>query len=249
MKVEQLSLVRGGRQVLTEISAALHQGEVTAILGPNGAGKSSFVACLAGLLPGPVSLDGQALSAMDPRARAQSIGLLPQGGDVYWDLTVEALVGLGRLPHQGRWASPTAADRAAIAAALMATDCMAFKERKVLSLSGGERARVLLARVLAGEPTWLLADEPLANLDPRHQLDVLAVLKAAAQAGRGVVVVLHDLALAYRWADRVLLLSEGRLVADGPPAQVLTEARIAEVYGVRAHISHAGLSVTGRLPA
>jgi len=210
------------------VSAHLAPGEITAICGPNGAGKSTLVQCLAGLVApaaGGVVLDGAPLP--HGRERARRIGYLPQVGDIAWDLSVAALAGLGRLPHGDRGG-------AQVAAALAAVDMTALAERPVSTLSGGERARALLARVLAGEPDWILADEPLAALDLAHQLALLARLRDAARAGAGVVLVLHDLALAMNHADRVLVLDHGRLAADGAPDEALAEGVIHAVWGVRA---------------
>ena len=238
LAVEALSLVLGERQVLDRIDARFVPGQVTAVLGPNGAGKSTLLACLAGLRnpdSGAVLLDGVARPFHPPRELARRIGLLPQTADVHWDIDVATLVSLGRYPHRGRWGQ-TAADRAAIEAAMVAADVTRFSQRPMTALSGGERARVLLARVLAGQPEWLLADEPLANLDPAHQLDALDCLRAVARSGAGVIVVLHDLNHAMRVADTVLLLAQGRLIAQGAPEAVLTPRRMAETYGVDTHI-------------
>lgn len=218
---------------LDGVSLSLRPGAVTAICGPNGAGKSSLLACLAGLLmpeAGSALLDGTVLSALPPRRRAQAIGYLPQQGEVAWDLSVEALTGLGRLP----WRAGAAADQAAVDAALSALDLAAFRHRPVSQLSGGEQARALLARVLAGEPRWLLADEPLANLDLAHQLALLGQFRALASTGAGVVLVLHDLAQAMNHADRVVVLDGGQIAADGAPDQALSAAVIATVWNVRA---------------
>jgi iron complex transport system ATP-binding protein len=233
-----LGVALGGRRVLVDVDARFQQGRVTAVLGPNGAGKSTLLACLAGLRrpsSGRVLIDGVPRESLPARDLARRIGYLPQTADVHWDVDVKTLVALGRYPHRGRWGE-SAADRAAVATAMAATDVEQFASRPVASLSGGERARVLLARVLAGEPDWLLADEPLANLDPAHQHDALACLARIAAAGTGVIVVLHDLDHALRAADDVLLLADGAVAAHGPPAAVLTPERIAEVYGVAAHI-------------
>jgi iron complex transport system ATP-binding protein len=222
------------KAVLSAATLALRPGEITAIIGPNGAGKSTLLACLAGLRvadSGTVTLGGVPLARLSARERGQRIGYLPQVAEVNWDIDVATLVALGRLPHQGRWGR-AAADAAAIAAALAATDTAQFSARVVSTLSGGERARALLARVLAGEPEFLLADEPLANLDPRHQFESLALLRRVADGGAGVVLVLHDLAHARRAADRVVLMDGGRIVADGTPDAVLTPDRIAQIYGV-----------------
>jgi len=213
---------------LDKVSAALVPGEITAICGPNGAGKSTLLQCLAGLLaPG----EGQILLGDAPlphgRERARRIGYLPQTGEIAWDLSVAVLAGLGRLPHGDR-------GEGQVAAALAAVDLTHLADRPVSTLSGGERARALLARVLAGEPGWILADEPLAALDLAHQLTLLARLREVAEQGAGVVLVLHDLALAMNHADRVLVLDRGALAADGAPEEALSEAMIARVWGVTA---------------
>lgn len=226
------------KAVLTDASLALCQGEITAIIGPNGAGKSTLLACLAGLRTpdsGAVTLGKVPLTRITARERGKRIGFLPQVAEVNWDIDVATLVSLGRLPHQGRWGQ-SKADAAAIASALAATDTAQFGSRVVGGLSGGERARALLARVLAGEPEFLLADEPLANLDPRYQFESLALMRQMAKRGVGVVLVVHDLGHAMRAADRVVMMDGGRIVADGDPAAVLTPERIAAVYGVTSHL-------------
>ncbi|MFM2302213.1 MAG: hypothetical protein RLZZ84_1949 [Pseudomonadota bacterium] len=208
----------------------LRPGEVTAICGPNGAGKSSLLTALAGLAGRGVALDGAPLAGLAPRQRGRAIGYLPQGAEVAWDVSVETLVGLGRLP----WRDDARADAAAVEAALAALHLGDVRQRPVSQLSGGERARALLGRVLAGTPRWLLADEPLANLDLAHQLALLGHFRALAQQGLGVVLVLHDLAHALNHADRVVVLERGAVVADGLPADALDEAVIAQVWGVSA---------------
>ena len=225
------ALALNGR--LDGISLTLRQNEVTAICGPNGAGKSSLLAALAGILPldgGTVRLDGDLLAALDPKDRARRIGFLPQHGDLAWDLSVEVLAGLGRLP----WTLGPAEDARAVGRALADMQLEGLRTRAVSQLSGGERARSLLARVLAGEPTWLLADEPLANLDLAHQLALLAHFAKLAGQGLGVALVLHDLAQAMNHAGRVVVLQQGRVVADGPPEQALSAEVIAQVWGVKA---------------
>ncbi|WP_375380605.1 ABC transporter ATP-binding protein [uncultured Sphingomonas sp.] len=238
LAADAITLTLGGARVLDGVSVRFAQGRVTALLGPNGAGKTSLLTCLAALrVPdaGQATLDGVDVAALDRRERARRIGLLPQSGEVHWNIDVATLVGLGRLPHRGRWGE-TEADRDAVARAMAETDVAHLAHRGVEKLSGGERGRVLLARVLAGEPDWLLADEPLASLDPAHQLDVLARLRGQAEAGRGVVLVLHDLHLAGRVADDVVLMAGGRVVAAGPTDDVLTAPLIAEAYGVAVEI-------------
>ncbi|MBM6576543.1 ABC transporter ATP-binding protein [Microvirga sp. SRT01] len=245
LSVETLAVTIGDKRLLNEVSVAFASGHVTAILGPNGAGKSTLMACLAGLMQptgGRVLLDDRPRGDFERRDLARRVGYLPQEADVHWNVDVATLVGLGRFPHRGRWGE-TPEDRDAVTRAMAATDVGGFAKRGVSTLSGGERARVLLARVLAGEPDWLLADEPLANLDPAHQLDGLDALRRVAAAGAGVIVVLHDLNHAARVADDVLLLRDGRVVAFGPPDQVLTRDLVAATYGVDTHV---GVAPGGR---
>jgi iron complex transport system ATP-binding protein len=239
MTLSAQSLTLKGR--LSNLSASLRPGEVTAICGPNGAGKSTLLASLAGLLQpdaGSAVLDGAPLHSMPPRERARQIGYLPQAPEAAWDVTVEVLVALGRLPWQGaplhRAHSGPAEDAAAVAEAIAALDLAEFGHRPVSRLSGGERARAHVARVLAGRPRWLLADEPLASLDLAHAAGLIARLKTQAAEGVGVVLVLHDLAMAMNHTDRVLVLDRGALVADGAPAEALGEEVIARVWGVNA---------------
>lgn len=235
LSVTDLSVRLGGRDVLHGVRAAFRPGRVTAILGPNGSGKSTLVRALAGLIDsdaGQVRLGGRLIGRLSPRERARAIGYLPQDASVHWNLGVRELVALGRLPHRSPFAAPDRPDAEAIAVAMNATATLPLATRGVHTLSGGERARVLLARVLAGEPQWLLADEPLASLDPVHQLALLDQLRALAAGGMGVVIVLHDLVQAARAADDVLLLKEGRVVAFGPAHAALAHQPLREAFGV-----------------
>ena len=230
-----LSVRLGKRLVLDGVDARLRPGRVTAILGPNGAGKSTLLKAAVALLPttGTVRIGDAEMRALDPRARARLIGYLPQDGAVHWNLLARDLVALGRLPHRSRAAAPSPEDEAAVARAPAAPDTTAVADRPGGALSGGERARVLLARALAGEPRWLLADEPLASLDPAHQIDLLHRLRGVAAEGRGVAIVLHDLLHAQRAADDVLVLHAGRVAVFGPPAETLTPDLIRAVFGIR----------------
>ncbi|MGR4864053.1 ABC transporter ATP-binding protein [Caulobacter sp. LARHSG274] len=236
---DNLVVAFGGRTVLDGVSARFRPGEVTAIVGPNGAGKSTLLACLAGLRTpdaGRTLLDAAPVLSMPHRQRARRIGFLPQTPEIAWAVDVETLVGLGRTPHSGA-RGLSRADHLAVDAALARTRMTAMARRDVTTLSGGERARALLARVLAGDPAWLLADEPLAGLDPGHQLDAVDLLRAfAAEHGRGVVMTLHDLGVALRLADRVVVLQGGRLIADAAPLEALTPAVLAQAYEVEAAI-------------
>lgn len=235
LSVTDLSVSLGRRCVLDSVSAQFSPGRVTAILGANGSGKSTLIRTMAGLLDpdrGHVRLGPRYLNRIAPRERAQLLGYLPQDASVHWNIGVRDLVALGRLPHRSPFAGPSEADGMAIGAALGATGTMHLAERDTHALSGGERARVLLARVLAGEPQWLLADEPLASLDPVHQLGLLDQLRALAASGMGVVIVLHDLIQAARAADDVLLLKEGKLVAFGPAREALAHQPLRDAFGV-----------------
>jgi iron complex transport system ATP-binding protein len=228
----------GERIVLNDVSVRFERGRVTALLGANGAGKTTLLTCLAGLRTpeaGRAHLDDIDVVTLDSRVRACRIGLLPQNGEVHWDIDVATLVGLGRFPHRGRWGE-SADDKRAVLRAMAATDITQFATRSARQLSGGERSRVLLARVLAGEPEWLLADEPLASLDPAHQLDVLDQLRAVAARGAGVIAVLHDLSHAARVADDVVLLREGRVIAQGSRDEVLSAERVREAFGIDVHV-------------
>ncbi len=244
-----VTLEIGAHRVLDNVSMSLRTGELTILLGPNGAGKSSLLSCLVGeRLPtaGHVTLDDILLSDIAARTRAISIGYLPQTADVHWAIDTRALVELGRLPYRGLFGGLSDRDTAAVDAALARTDTSHFAGRSVATLSGGERARVLLARVLAGEPRWILVDEPLTHLDPAHQLDVLMLLQQAARSGAGVCMVLHDLSLAARFGDRLVLMHHGGVVADGNAGRVLTPQNLAEVYQIRADIrcDADGVSIT-----
>ena len=230
----------GGAAVLGGVDLALRAGEVTAVVGPNGAGKSTLLACLAGLRRpdgGDVRLDDEPVLAMAPHRRAQRIGFLPQLAEIAWAVDVQTLVELGRTPFTG-YGGASEADRAAVARAMAAAGLEPLAGRIVTTLSGGERGRVLIARALAGEPEWLLADEPMTGLDPAHLLDAAELLRGLAHRdGKGVVLTLHDLTLAVRIADRVVVLSRGRVAADGPPGEAVTPAILRQVYGVEARLT------------
>lgn len=233
IRIADLAVDLGRRRALEDVTLDLHRGRVTAILGPNGAGKTSLLRAIAGLVTasaGQVMLDGSALAALTLQARARRIGYLPQNGQPAWALTVRELVALGRLPHRSAFAALSPADADAIDAAMTATDIAHLADRTVDTLSGGEKARAKFARVLAAETDWILADEPLANLDPPHQQDVLRLMRTAADAGKGVIVVLHQLDAAARVADDVLVLRDGRTLAFGPSPAVLTPETLEAAF-------------------
>lgn len=232
-----LTLAMGPCPVVHGVDVALVPGEVTAILGPNGAGKSTLLRGLAGLhrpQAGSVSLDEVDLDRLPANERARRVGYLPQEATVHWPLAVERVVALGRIPHLGPWQRLGADDGYAVDRALAATGVAHLRGRAVTQLSGGERARVLLARVLAGEPEILLADEPVAGLDPYHQVHFMELVRDYAREGRGVALVLHDLNLAARFADRLVLMEEGGVAARGSAREVLDPEHLERVFGVRA---------------
>lgn len=243
LEVDLASARIGGRRVLAEVRFSRPAGSFTVLVGPNGAGKTSLVRAIAGLLPveGRIRIGGRPLGELSDRARARAIAVLPQGHPVHWPLPVADVVALGRFPHSG--GGPlSAADQAAIDRAVAQTDIAGFLDRPATALSGGERARVMLARAIAVEAPLLIADEPVAALDPRHQLAVMRLLADRAAGGTTVIAVLHDLTLAARFADHILMVAEGRLVADGPPDAVLDDPHLARTFG----ISAARLDIGGR---
>ncbi|HEX7853088.1 MAG TPA: ABC transporter ATP-binding protein [Sphingobium sp.] len=240
--LEALSVRLGRRRVLENVSATLEAGKLAGIIGPNGAGKSTLVRAMLGLTPiaaGSVRIDAQDIAALPSRDLARRIAYLPQGQTLHWPLSVERLVALGRLPHLAPLSRMSAEDQAIISEAMARADVTHLAGRVATELSGGERARVLLARALAVGASGLVADEPLASLDPGHQIDVMTLLRREADAGGLIVAVLHDLTMAARYCDRLLLIDGGRLVADGPPAEVLTSDLLRSVYGIRALVDTA----------
>jgi iron complex transport system ATP-binding protein len=238
VSAQGLTVKLAGRLVLRDVALSLSPGHLVALVGPNGAGKTTLLRALAGLVPssGAVHVRGDALSSLSLRERARRFAYLPQGHLVHWPLPARDIVALGRYPHGATDpARLTAKDAEAVLRAMQAADVMEFSERRVTELSGGERSRVALARVLAVEAPVILADEPTSSLDPRHQIDVMKTLRAAADKGALVIVVTHDLGLAARFAETVLVLSDGRLVSQGVPAEALSEQVMAEVFRISAY--------------
>jgi iron complex transport system ATP-binding protein len=247
LRAAGVSVSLGGRVIVDGVSLDLAPGQLTVLVGPNGAGKTTLMRALAGLLPaeGRLELKSLPLREFSARERARHIAYLPQGHVFHWPMSVAAVVALGRHPHADPFSPLSDADRAAVGRALAATAIEPWAARAVTTLSGGERARVALARALATQAPLLLADEPTMSLDPRHQLVVMELLARAAHDGGAVLAVVHDLALAARFADRVVMMERGRLVADGSAREVLTPQRIADVFAVEAAISD---SAVGPIP-
>ncbi len=251
VSLEGLSVDLGRRRVVHDVTARFASGELVGVIGPNGAGKSTLVRAMLGLLPpsaGTVRLDGTDIARLAPRDRARALAYLPQGQTLHWPLDVARLVALGRLPHLAPLSRIGADDHAAVADAMARADVGHLAQRIATELSGGERARVMLARALAVGAAGLVVDEPLAALDPGHQIDVMELLTREVRGGSGetgalVVAVLHDLTMAARYCDRLILMDAGRVVAEGTPAQVLTAERLRTVYGI-----HAMLDLSGAAP-
>jgi iron complex transport system ATP-binding protein len=235
LAVRGLDVDLGGRPILRDVEFEAHGGEVVGLIGPNGAGKTTLLRAICQLVAaraGAMSWDSEPIARMSLRRRALTLAYLPQGQTLHWPLSVRRLVELGRLPRSGALGRPGPDDASAVDKAMAAADVLGFAERNALTLSGGERARVLLARALAVEAPVLLADEPTASLDPYHALRIMRVLRGSAEAGALVVAVMHELSMAARFCDRLVLVDGGRTVAVGAPAQVLTAERLREVYRI-----------------
>jgi iron complex transport system ATP-binding protein len=228
------------REAIAGITHAFPAGRVTALLGENGAGKSTLLKALAGIVParrGRVRLGGRDLADVPRREAARAVGYLPQGFEPLFPIRARDLVLLGRTPWRTAFGAPSARDGAAVDAALAEMDAGPFAEIDLSAMSGGERQRVLLARVLAGEPEVLLLDEPAANLDPRHRFLVIDAMRRRAAAGGAVVYSTHELDVASQGADDAVLLARGRVLAAGTIADTLTAPLLSELFGVAACVT------------
>lgn len=234
IEASSITITRGGHDIVDSASLTVEAGELVALIGPNGAGKSSLLRAIAGLTEhqGTVMIGAQPSSEMSARERARALAFLPQDGRVEWGITAREVVMLGRHPFQRGFARASEQDHAAVEAAMAEVEASDFAGRPANVLSGGEKARVLLARALAVGAPFLLADEPIAALDPFHQLLVMKALVRRTRGGAGVLVVLHDLALAMRFCDRVAVMHAGKILANGAPSSVLKPDLIEQVYGV-----------------
>lgn len=229
LAVEHMSLTLRGRPVLRDVSLSIGNGELVGLLGPNGAGKTSLMRSALGLIPG---LGKSSLAALSDHDRARAVAWLPQQRDIAWPMSVERLVTLGRLPHLSPGRRLPAADRKLVDDAIARMGLDPFRARAASRLSGGEQARVLLARALAQDTPLLMADEPVAGLDPAYQIATMEVFADLARAGRSVFVSLHDLGLAARHCTRVVVMAQGQILADGPPGAVMTDALMAQAFGI-----------------
>ena len=235
LTLRSVTFRRGERVILDSIDLDIESGGITAVLGRNGAGKSTLLGCMAGLLEvasGQIALNGESIATMPPRKRARHIAFLPQAPEIAWPIDVETLVRLGRIPFEGLIRDTD--NDAAVARAMQSTDVSQWATRIVTTLSGGERARTQLARIMAGESDWILADEPFTGLDPAHQFEAADLLRAFAARGGGVVLTIHDLALAAGIADRIVILDHARVAADGTPQTALTPGILRDIYDINA---------------
>ncbi len=232
LSLRDLSVRLRGRVILTGVTLGMGAGEFIGLIGPNGAGKTTLMRAALGLLPHEGT---SSLAALPPAARGRAAAWMPQARDIAWPVTVETLVALGRTPHVTGWQGMGPEDRAHVDAALETMGLEHLRHRTATRLSGGEQAMALIARALAQQTPLLMADEPIAGLDPANQIATMQVFARLAGEGRAVIASLHDLGLAARHCTRLVLLGEGGVAADGPPAEVLTPENLARIFHVSAH--------------
>ena len=238
-----LTVERGGRAIVDDVSFSLESGTFVALVGANGAGKSTLLSALAGLLKpdaGEVSLDGAPLARLDRRELARRRAFLPQNPRAEWPISVERLVALGLTPQLPAFGGLPGGFEPRLTEAIVACDLAAHRLQPATTLSGGELARAMLARALVGDPDVLIADEPMTGLDPRHAMDTVVRLEALAAGGKLVIAAVHDLTLAARYSTHLMALREGRLAAFGPMAQVLTPELLRRVFDVEARVTGIG---------
>ena len=241
-KIDDIPILKG-------VDIEVNNGELVGLIGPNGAGKSTLLRLLTNVekaSAGGIVFDGKNIEKISPEQRARRIGYLVQGAKAYWPFSVEKVVGLGRIPYQKWWRGASGEDDAKVMQAMQVTETLAYRNRIVNTLSGGEHTLVMLARIFATDPQLIFADEPVAALDPYHQLHVMEILRNHARDTRAAVVVLHDLSLAARFCDRLYLLNHGELHCSGTPNEIMSSENIAAVYGVKTRIARNkdGVSVT-----
>jgi len=223
--------------ILNDVSLSLPRGKLVGLIGPNGAGKTTLLRAMLGLVhrqSGTILLDGEDLAGWTLKEKAKKITYAAQGAPVHWPLDVEHIISLGRIPHLDPWQKISGTDKDIIRQAMINTDTRHLAGRLTTTLSGGERACVMLARAIVAEADYLCADEPIASLDPYHQLHVMDILQGLAREGHGVLIILHDLSLAGRYCDELVLMDQGRILAHGTAGQVLTEENLAKAYHIKA---------------
>ena len=236
IKFTNLSVSIGGQEIIKSLSASIQAGSITAIIGPNGSGKTTLLSALVGLrtITGKVMLGDDNIYAMPSTIRAQKMGYLPQKNEVNWNISISNLVRLGAMPYnaKGKIANET------IKNAMDMTNIAHLAERKAMDLSGGELSRALFARVLAGDPEWIMLDEPMAHLDLAHQLDMVDLLKSIKDNGKSIVIIVHDLHQAAQLADNIIIMKDGLIDSEGPTSKVLNSAMLERVFGIKADITN-----------
>lgn len=250
LDLRAVSVSIGGAPLVKQATLTLEPGELIILLGPNGAGKTSLLRGALGLAvpsSGTATLGGEDTAAMSAQARAQNVAYLPQIRPLAWPNKVHDVVALGRFAYGTRLSKLPAADAKIVADAMAQCDIAHLAARRADTLSGGESARMHCARALAATTPLLIADEPVASLDPRHQLQVMQLFAAYVAGGGGALIVLHDINLAARFATRLVWMKDGAIVADGAPSQTLTQERMASIYGVKAKVDERGVTVTDPL--
>jgi iron complex transport system ATP-binding protein len=237
LEARNASVHRGGRTILGPASVRIGAGEMTALIGPNGSGKSTLLRLFAGLWRpdgGEMLIDGKAIHRLPRKEMARRVAFVPQETQIDFAFTVSEILAMGRYAHRGRFSPQSDADRAALRSAAVYCDITQLTDRAINTLSGGERQRVLIARSLVVEPEFILLDEPTANLDIHHALDVLRLCESLSRQGKTVIVATHDFNLVTRYVTRLILLQAGLLIAEGPPEDVLVPRTIQEVFHVEA---------------
>jgi iron complex transport system ATP-binding protein len=238
--IEGLTVKAGSKVLVSNVTLAVEAGTWCTIVGPNGAGKTTLVEAVAGLRKpshGSVSISGHALAEMPERERARRVALVPQQPVIPSGMSVEDYVALGRVAHHGLFRPPSASDRRIVESVLERLSLVDFRERDVMTLSGGERQLIVLARALVQSTAVIVLDEPITGLDLRHQMDMLELLKSEiAQCGLTVVATLHDLTLAGQFADRLVLLDHGQVVLDGAAGDVIRSEELAQCYGMKLRV-------------
>lgn len=248
LAAHNLWVSKGQKGLVKGASFDLSPGKLTVILGPNGAGKTTLLQASMGLIAadkGEVILGGANIKTLSPLTRARHVAYLPQSRPLAWPARVKDVVALGRFAHGASLSKLGAEDQAAVDNALTACDLERLADRRADTLSGGERARMHCARAFAAQATLLIADEPTSALDPRHQFRVMDLIRRFVDGGGGALVVLHDLSLAARYADDLIWMKDGEITANGTAKDTMTEARIAEIYGVKARVSNGHVTLNG----
>jgi len=243
LQVAGLDVTRGKRKILHGVSCEASRGEVLSLIGANGSGKSTLLKTILRLLPheaGRIELKQQCVDSYPPRERAKLMSYMAQENECRWPISVRRVVALGRMPHQGPWDRLSEDDEALVEQSMEMAGILELAERNIMHLSGGERRRALFARALASQPELLLADEPTAGLDPYHQLHLMELFREQAKMGRSVIVVLHDLTLASRFSDRIVLLRDGHVLADGKPSEVMSPDILSQAYSIESRCFECG---------